>query len=710
MAEFRPCSDRTKRRRVANRVSNLLAKLNEGEACEDPHSDCNNIAVQNDIESNNNGYSSVIGIQSDQDDISGECTYRQDNAFGEEQTDVDSDAEFQNENITEADVYDDCSEWQARTDIKDSSDDDADERELDADDMLQDQLQDWAITYGISQNALSGLLHILQPSHPNLPKDARSILQTRRKVDTKLVAGGEYYYFGVQYWLRIILQETGVELNVDLLHIHINIDGIPLFNSNSTALWPILGSVIEIPNSQTFPIAIYSSLKKPTSLDEYLSDFILEMNNLHEQGIEFMDKNYKVKLDAIICDAPARAFIKCIKPHSGYNSCERCMQHGEWCNKIIFPDLSAPLLTDKIFAERHYPEHHVGYSPFLQLSVNMVTDFPLDYMHLVCLGVVRRILFLWIHGPRGETKLSQLQVTTISNKLVILRQHIPREFARKPRSLSEYKQWKATELRQFLLYTGPVVLKGILKDDMYSNFLDFSVAIRLLLSPNLVEQNLAYTEQLIKYFVASFAKLYGKNQLVYNVHSLIHLPDDARRFGVLDNISSFRYESYLGRLKKLVRRPQNPTAQIVRRILEGHCKSNTSIIRGHLFKGQHMAGPLPIKYRHCLQYTQYNGADYLIATTTGDNCFMVDGKVGVVKNILHDPTSLDPNNVIIMFEAFENPELFFSDPLDSKVISVYLVTKLSGIRHDFTFTNISTKCFLLPYKNGFVVFPQMHSS
>jgi len=42
--------------------------------------------------------------------------------------------------------------------------------------------------------------------------------------------------------------------------------------------------------------------------------------------------------------------------------------------------------------------------------------------------------------------------------LASVRKHISDEFARKPRSLSEVKMWKATELRQFLLYTGPIAL------------------------------------------------------------------------------------------------------------------------------------------------------------------------------------------------------------------------------------------------------------
>ncbi|XP_065658789.1 uncharacterized protein LOC136083318 [Hydra vulgaris] len=210
---------------------------------------------------------------------------------------------------------------------------------------------------------------------------------------------------GVQYWIRNIFKFNLPNSQVDLLHTNINIDGMPLFNSNSISFWPILGSLKECPLGGTFPIAIYSSTKKPTSLDEYLNDFF-SMKSLKQHGFLFNNKTYIVKIDAIICNAPARAFIKCIKPHSGYNSCERCMQCGKWCNKITLPNIAAPLITDLIFTERQYFEHHVGTSPLEELGCGMVTEFPLDYMHLVCLGAMRRILFQWIHGPRGGCKLS----------------------------------------------------------------------------------------------------------------------------------------------------------------------------------------------------------------------------------------------------------------------------------------------------------------
>ena len=39
---------------------------------------------------------------------------------------------------------------------------------------------------------------------------------------------------------------------------------------------------------------------------------------------------------------------------------------------------------------------------------------------------------------------------------------MPSEFSRQPRGLDEVKKWNATEYRQFLLYTGYLVLEGVL--------------------------------------------------------------------------------------------------------------------------------------------------------------------------------------------------------------------------------------------------------
>jgi len=96
--------------------------------------------------------------------------------------------------------------------------------------------------------------------------------------------------------------------------------------------------------------------------------------------------------------------------------------------------------------------------------------------------------------------------------------HIPSEFARKPRSLSELDCWKATELRQFLLHTRPVVQKDVLPTTLYNNFLSLSIINYLMLSPTLCSHYFNYADNLIRYFLE---QLYGVEEMVHNAHSVI---------------------------------------------------------------------------------------------------------------------------------------------------------------------------------------------
>ncbi|KAL4710477.1 hypothetical protein ACJJTC_008879 [Scirpophaga incertulas] len=69
-------------------------------------------------------------------------------------------------------------------------------------------------------------------------------------------------------------------------------------------------------------------------------------------------------------------------------------------------------------------------------------------------------------------------------------------------------------------------------------------------------------------FIKHSKAIYGLEFLVYNVHMLCHISDDTRVFGALDDFSAFPFENYLGALKNLVRSPNKPLQQIVKRLLE----------------------------------------------------------------------------------------------------------------------------------------------
>lgn len=42
------------------------------------------------------------------------------------------------------------------------------------------------------------------------------------------------------------------------------------------------------------------------------------------------EHTYKATIHSFICNAPPRAYIKCIKSHTGYSSCEKCTVLGEY--------------------------------------------------------------------------------------------------------------------------------------------------------------------------------------------------------------------------------------------------------------------------------------------------------------------------------------------------------------------------------------------
>ena len=92
------------------------------------------------------------------------------------------------------------------------------------------------------------------------------------------------------------------------------------------------------------------------------------------------------------------------------------------------------------------------------------------------------------NGP-AICRLSQVQQSLISNDSTEMKFVIPSDFSRKPRSVVEIDRWKATEFRQFLLYTGPLILKRILSSAMYSHFLTLRMGVAILMDSDDAERN-----------------------------------------------------------------------------------------------------------------------------------------------------------------------------------------------------------------------------
>lgn len=160
---------------------------------------------------------------------------------------------------------------------------------------------------------------------------------------------------------------------------------------------------------------------------------------------------------------------------------------------------------------------------------------------------------------------------------------------------------EATEFRQLLLYSGPLVSNKLIKKKYYTHYLALNSAIRILADPSLITFRTNDAQELIMYFLKYFSVLYGHEQMSYNVHSLVHLVGDVEHYGAVDCFSAFKFENYLQAIKRMIKKSALPLQQLVRRISEQRSgyRDTTNTLKGHdsVVKGVHFNGPLLSGYQ-----------------------------------------------------------------------------------------------------------------
>ena len=188
-----------------------------------------------------------------------------------------------------------------------------------------------------------------------------------------------------------------------------------------------------------------------------------------------------------------------------------------------------------------------------------------------------------------------------------------------------------------------IVLKGILKSELYDHFLTFSVASSILVSPKLAESHRDYASKLLVHFVSQGRRLYGEEFVVYNVHSLLHLADEVQEYGSLDPCAAWPFENYMHELKKLVRSGRRPLSQIVKRLSETPLERQLGMER---------------------QAT--------VSTKSPNNGFILANHSCC--EVLYPVEAHDEKNVFVC-RVYECTQPLFSHPCDSRIRQVYVVDR-----------------------------------
>lgn len=214
--------------------------------------------------------------------------------------------------------------------------------------------------------------------------------------------------------------------------------------------------------------------------------------------------------------------------------------------------------------------------------------------------------------------------------------------------------------------------------------------MHILLSPTLCKHYCDYVEKLTADWIRRSEQLYGKHFIVYNVHSLLHLVDDVRKFGNLDTISSFPFENFMRSLKSSIRKPQKILQQLANRMSEGYFNRKCMHSNELGVRREHSSGPVLSGLLNSKQYRELYEENFTIKLSSGDNCIMYDNKIALVMNICSDG-----QNIKLVVQKFKQVERFFSLP--STDIGIYEVSKVSSHFDICLASKIQTKYVLLPH-------------
>lgn len=100
----------------------------------------------------------------------------------------------------------------------------------------------------------------------------------------------------------------------------------------------------------------------------------------------------------------------------------------------------------------------------------------IDYMHSVCLGVVKKLLEYLFSSKYSKQHFSLYKYIDEIDK-ILLKIRTPKFIPKAPRSLKNIAIWKSNEYLSFLIYYALPLLRGYMSLDQFNHLINLSVAM-----------------------------------------------------------------------------------------------------------------------------------------------------------------------------------------------------------------------------------------
>ncbi|XP_040191178.1 uncharacterized protein LOC120924346 isoform X1 [Rana temporaria] len=367
------------------------------------------------------------------------------------------------------------------------------------------------------------------------------------------------------------------------LTLSFNCDGVPVFKSSKSSMWPTLFVINEVPLSVRKSNVLMASLwfgrsdKPPMSV--LLTPFVNEVKTLSRDGFywKYNGETMLMKVFALlfISDAVARPLVQKFNQFNGAYGCGFCLQEGKVVERgrgtARVYKFEQPLLRQAQETLQHAEMAiHQGKPVFGVKGVSLLFDLPYfnvidcvvpEYMHCVLLGVARQLATLWF-DTKFHTKDFYLGMQRNEINRRLLQIQPPCNFARVPRSIDVRKFWKAHEWLAWLVYYSVPVLWALMHEQYFVNWCRLVGAIGLLSSECVSTEDLASAQQMLEKFVSDMEPLYGLEHVSFNIHSCVHMTQAVTNWGPLWAQSAFQFEAFNGVLLRLIKSSNAVVMQI----------------------------------------------------------------------------------------------------------------------------------------------------
>ena len=203
-----------------------------------------------------------------------------------------------------------------------------------------------------------------------------------------------------------------------------------------------------------------------------------------------------------------------------------------------------------------------GPSLYSKIIMDPIEAASIDSLHAIFRGIVRQLIHYWFDSQYSREPYSiREHLKKVEERMSAF---TPPSFVQRcPSSISKHERdWKAHDYKNWFFHYSAPILRDLMPKHLFDHYKLLLFGISTLFKSSISEEELELADRALKKFISQFESIYNIRFMSSNVHLILHLVDQVKKFGLLWNITAFPFEDMNGHLKNLVHGSNSPELQI----------------------------------------------------------------------------------------------------------------------------------------------------